>query len=140
MIKKTLMLAGLSALAFVSCQKDPPPLTGIYSFETLSGQYAEVWIDAEKLAIVKADPAQTGFFYYKLKDDTLRMFRNQLDLQNNKIADRLYIKSQSDSVLQIVQDAYQNRLRLITRQVPRIDKESQDFVAAQRKDYSRRMK
>jgi len=122
MIRKYFSLFAISfCLLATSCEdhNKAEDLNGIYSFERLNGDYGEIWIDDEYVVIKKKNQPQ-AMLPYKAAGDTLKMFRNRQDLEDENLLDFLVIQEKTDSTVTILQDGHTNQLSLISRELPEL--------------------
>ncbi len=119
MNNKTLLTLFSLVVLLTACGEDSPEkrYTGKWSFTTLSGEYAELWISDSALATVKGPNNIPYTFSARHRNDTTYIY----DFGKTEQAfDRFVRLGVSEDKLQILQDGNKTELKLIEREVPEI--------------------
>lgn len=136
---RTFILSTFSALLlFSSCQSSPAKgkdAKGIWGFQTLKGDYAELWMDEDALVTVKNPNPNPAFFSYMQNGDTIKLYNYGEADADKPPLDKFVITSRADKKMGILQDGHTNELTLISTDVPAIEnsQEYKDNVLGQLK-------
>lgn len=116
-IKSTLLTLGLSAIALTACQTASSPSTvkGKWSFNTLQGDYAELWMDDQSLLTVRSDSRNPYVFDYIHNGDTIILYEKGQRGDKKWEASRFLIEEQNDTLIKILQNTIHNELHLISK-------------------------
>jgi len=118
-LNQTIWLKACSAsiLLFSSCQKNSNSLEGKWSFNTLQGAYAELWLDGKSLLPVKSDTRQPYVFDYSQKGDTIILYEQGQRGDKQYEIDRFLIEEYNGEKVTILQDTVHNDLQLISSEI-----------------------
>ena len=114
-------------------------ISGKWSFETLDGNYAELWIDNNSLLTVRNPSKRPFVFDYHQSGDTIILYqygqRNEAQFE----VDRFVIRGQSAEELEIRQDTVNNNLTRITAEVANIEN-TEDYKKSVLTEFEKRIK
>lgn len=117
-MKKRLLLACMigTALALSSCSSKSD-VKGKWSFKTLKGDYAELWLDDQSLVTVRPELPNPYVYDYAHNGDTIIIYQyGQRDRKNFEVG-RFLIESHKGDNMNILQDTVHNALNLISSDI-----------------------
>lgn len=130
------ILAAVASLLFCSSCSTNNPVNekGKWSFTTLSGDKAEIWMDGRHFASIRSNTNQAFIFNYKINGDTVNLYRPE---DSTNVMDHFIVAEESDSIMNVVQDGHKNTLKLIDRTTPDIEN-TDDFKNSMSQDFQSR--
>jgi hypothetical protein len=130
------LLLILSACTSSDADRTHESIAGIWTFETLSGEYAELWAGDTAMIVLKVSSPTPGYFSYEQSADSVKLF---LPGKKEKatMAGFFIITSRSDTNIILQQDSVTNQLILIDANKPDIQ-DSEEFATQLIEDFSGR--
>ncbi len=142
MKSKLSLLVGVAILAIglTSCNNKSAKqteFTGIWSYETLEGNYAELWVTDDSFLAIRNPEKRAGIYDYLRNGDTVMIYAQGMADESHTPLDRFYIKSRKGDKLTKVQDDITTVLTLVEKTKPTLG-ETEEFENKVLSDFTKR--
>jgi hypothetical protein len=111
--------------------------TGIWSYQTLEGNYAELWVTDESLLAIRNPGQRPSVFDYLRSGDTVKIYAQGMAEDGRTPLDRFYIQSRQNGKLIKIQDGITTELTLVEEEQPEMG-ETEEFEKQVLSDFNSR--